>query len=33
MQKIGMIKTGEFKHPKLSPKSPLQPHVLYQIDL
>lgn len=33
MQKIGMIKAGEFKHPKLSHQSPLQPHVLYQIDL
>lgn len=33
MQKIGMIKTGEFDHPKLSEDSPLQTHVLYRIDL
>ncbi|MCM1107988.1 MAG: GNAT family N-acetyltransferase [Clostridium sp.] len=31
MQKIGMEKTGEFDHPKLSPDSPLLRHVLYQI--
>lgn len=33
MQKIGMIKAGEFDHPKLSADSPLCTHVLYQIDL
>lgn len=33
MQKIGMIKTGEFAHPKLPESSPLQRHVLYHIDL
>lgn len=33
MQKIGMIKVGEFNHPKLSADSPLLRHVLYQIDI
>lgn len=33
MQKIGMIKVGEFEHPNLSADSPLSTHVLYQIDL
>ena len=33
MQKIGMTKEGEFKHPNLPPDSPLRTHVLYQIDL
>lgn len=29
MQKIGMTKIGEFRHPKLSADSPLLTHVLY----
>ena len=33
MQKIGMLKAGEFSHPNLSACSPLCLHVLYQIDL
>ena len=33
MQKIGMTKVGEFEHPNLLADSPLQTHVLYQIDL
>lgn len=33
MQKIGMIKVGEFYHPKLSNDSPLCVHVLYKIEL
>ena len=33
MQKIGMIKAGEFDHPKLPDNSPLLKHVLYRIDL
>ena len=33
MQKIGMVKIGEFRHPKLSDDSPLCVHVLYKIDL
>ena len=33
MQKIEMIKIGEFEHPGLSVGSPLRTHVLYQIDL
>lgn len=33
MQKIGMIKIGEFDHPKLPEDSPLLRHVLYRIDL
>lgn len=33
MQKIGMVKAGEFEHPKLPNDSPLLAHVLYQIDL
>ncbi len=33
MQKIGMIKVGEFEHPTLPEHSPLRTHVLYQIDL
>ena len=33
MQKIGMVKAGEFNHPKLSEDSPLCIHVLYKIDL
>lgn len=32
MQRIGMIKVGEFAHPKLSAESPLRTHVLYRID-
>lgn len=31
MQKIGMVKIGEFDHPKLSEYSPLRRHVLYLI--
>lgn len=33
MQKTGMAKIGEFKHPKLPETSPLLMHVLYSIDL
>ena len=33
MQKIGMVKAGEFRHPNLSDDSPLCVHVLYKIDL
>lgn len=33
MQKIGMMKSGEFGHPSLSVASPLFVHVLYKIDL
>ena len=33
MQKIGMVKAGEFMHPNLSDDSPLCVHVLYKIDL
>ncbi len=33
MQKIGMEKTGEFGHPKLTADSPLLVHVLYRIEL
>lgn len=33
MQKIGMVKAGEFRHPNLSDDSPLRVHVLYKIDL
>lgn len=33
MQKIGMVKCGEFAHPKLPPESPLLTHLLYRIDL
>lgn len=33
MQKIGMVKVGEFDHPKLSADSPLLTHVLYRTDL
>lgn len=33
MQKIGMIKVGEFEHPTIPEHSPLRTHVLYQIDL
>lgn len=33
IQKIGMIKVGEFEHPNLSADSPLSIHVLYQINL
>lgn len=33
MQKIGMVKVGEFYHPKLSNDSPLCIHVLYKIEL
>ena len=33
MQKIGMVKVGEFDHPKLSEDSPLLRHVLYRINL
>lgn len=33
MQKIGMLKAGEFAHPKLPSTSPLCPHILYRLDL
>lgn len=33
MQKLGMIKAGEFDHPVLPEDSPLLTHVLYSIDL
>ena len=33
MQKIGMVKAGEFRHPNLSDDSPLCVHVLYKLDL
>lgn len=33
MQKIGMVRVGEFDHPKLTADSPLRRHVLYQIEL
>lgn len=33
MQKIGMVKAGEFNHPKLSDASPLCVNVLYEIEL
>lgn len=33
MKKIGMVKIGEFLHPKLSVDSPLCVHVLYKVDL
>lgn len=33
MQKIGMVKVGEFDHPKLPKDSSLCRHVLYQIEL
>ena len=33
MQKIGMIKCGEFAHPNLPLDSPLLTHLLYRIDL
>ena len=33
MQKIGMVKAGEFEHPNLPKDSPLLTHVLYRIDL
>lgn len=29
MQKIGMVKAGEFDHPRLAIDSPLRTHVLY----
>ena len=32
MKRIGMIKVGEFEHPKLKTGSPLKRHVLYQIN-
>lgn len=32
MNKIGMVKIGEFDHPKLTKDSPLLTHVLYRID-
>lgn len=32
MQKIGMTRTGEFEHPRLSEDSPLRTHILYRID-
>ena len=31
MQRVGMIKIGEFEHPKLDEDSPLKKHVLYKI--
>lgn len=33
MQKIGMVRVGEFDHPKLTADSPLRRHVLYRIEL
>lgn len=33
MQKLGMVRIGEFDHPKLSDDSPLLTHVLYRIDM
>lgn len=33
MQKIGMTKVGEFRHPKLTTDSPLLVHVLYEAEL
>lgn len=33
MQKIGMVKVGEFNHPNLPADSSLLRHVLYRIDL
>lgn len=33
MQKIGMVRAGEFDHPALSKDSPLCTHVLYRIEL
>ena len=33
MQKIGMIKVGDFSHPSLDASSPLCVHVLYKINL
>lgn len=33
MQKIGLVKAGEFEHPNLPKDSPLLTHVLYRIDL
>lgn len=33
MRKIGMVRIGEFDHPKLSSDSPLRRHVLYGINL
>ena len=31
MQRIGMIKLGEFDHPRVAPGHRLRPHVLYEI--
>jgi ribosomal-protein-alanine N-acetyltransferase len=31
MQKIGMVKIGEFEHPKVAEGSPLREHILYVI--
>lgn len=31
MQRVGMVKAGEFDHPKLAEGSPLKRHVLYKI--
>jgi len=33
MQKIGMKYNREFIHPSIDPKSPLNPHVLYKVEL
>ena len=33
MQKIGMTKEGEFRHPNLPADSPLSMHILYKIEL
>ena len=33
MQKIGMIRIGEFDHPKIEPGHPLCRHVLYRVRL
>lgn len=32
MQRIGMMKIGEFEHPKMDDNSPLKKHVLYKIN-
>jgi len=32
MQKIGMVKAGEFDHPNMSPGNPLCRDILYQIE-
>lgn len=32
MRRVGMVKVGEFEHPKLDEDSPLKKHVLYKIN-